>query len=95
MFSRKLRARCLEQPDVPEQSNDKGKEDEPHLPTHTGTLRHTQHTVHGALELITRIRELIIHLFRQRSRIADFIANTQSKLFSTTVSIFALFLSSL
>jgi hypothetical protein len=56
-----------EQPDIPEQSNDKRKEDQP-------------------LELITRIRELIIHLFRQRSRIADFIANAQSKLFPSQVS---------
>jgi hypothetical protein len=75
----------LEQPDIPEQSNDKGKEDEPHLPTHTRTLCHTQHTVHSTLELITRIRELIIHLLRQRSRIADFVANAQSKLYRTTL----------
>jgi hypothetical protein len=77
-----------EQPNIPEQSNDKGKEDEPHLPTHTRTLRHTQHTIHRTLELITRIRELIIHLLRQRSRIADFVADAQGKLYHTTKSAF-------
>jgi hypothetical protein len=72
---------ALEQPDIPEQSTDKGKEEQPHLPTHTRTLRHTQHTIHRTLKLITRIGELIIHLFRQCSRIADFVANAQGKLY--------------
>lgn len=71
---------CLEQPDVPEQEDDKGKEGKPHLPAYTGALCHTQHTVHGSLELVTRIRELIIHLFRQGSRVADFVANAQGEL---------------
>jgi hypothetical protein len=75
-----------EQPDIPEQSNDKRKEDQPHLPSHTSLLCHAQHTIHSTLELITRIRELIIHLFRQRSRVANLVANAQSKLFGHTGS---------
>ena len=75
---------ALEQPDIPEQSSDKGEEEEPHLPAHTRALCHTQHTVHRTLEFIARIRELIIHLFRQCSRIADFVADAQSKLFHTS-----------
>jgi len=76
----------LEQPDIPEQSNNKGKEQKPHLPSHTRALCHTQHTIHRPLEFIARIRELIIHLFRQCSRIADLVADAQSKLFFTTIS---------
>lgn len=77
---------ALEQPNIPEQSNNKRKEEQPHLPSHTRTLCHPQHTVHSALEFIARIRELIIHLFRQRSRIPDFVADAQGKLFFTTSS---------
>ena len=81
------RLNCLEQPDIPEQGGDKGKEDEPHLPSNTRTLCHAQHTVHSPLELITRIRELVIHLFRQSCRVADFVADAEGELCEHIVSL--------
>lgn len=78
---------ALKQPDIPKQHNDGGEKDEPHLPAHTRALGHDQHALHGSLELVTRIRKLIVHFLRQRSGIADLVADAEGELFNPTVSL--------
>jgi hypothetical protein len=72
----------LPQPYPPKQQYDGSKEAQPRLPPHTRTLSHPQHAVHRALEAISRVLKLIVHLLSQRGRVTDFVANKVRQLHS-------------
>jgi hypothetical protein len=63
------------QPDIPKQDNQTEKEPNPNLPANASFLRHAKHPVHRASQAIPRALELIVHLFRQSSRISDLAAD--------------------
>ena len=65
----------LKQPHVHEDENDGRKEQQPHLPAHTCTLRHQQHPVHRSAQTQSRRVEAIVHFLREGRRVSNFVAN--------------------
>ena len=65
----------LEQPHVEEEHAYSRKEQQPHFPAHAGTLSHEQHAVHRPAEAQPRRVECVVHLLRERGRVADFVAD--------------------
>jgi hypothetical protein len=65
----------LTQPNPPKQQNNRRKEAQPNLPPHARLLRHPQHAIHGALEPIPRVLELVVHFLGEGGRVADFVAD--------------------
>jgi hypothetical protein len=68
------------QPHPPKQQYNSGKEPHPNLPTNPRLLRHTQHAIHCALYLVSRVFELVIHLLGEGGRVANFVADQMRKL---------------
>ena len=71
----------LAQPHPPEQQHQRCKKRNPCLPPNTRLLRHGQHPVHCASDLIPAILELVVHFLRQGCRVADFVADEVCQLF--------------
>jgi hypothetical protein len=65
----------LTQPHPPKQQYDRSKEPNPNFPPHTRLLRHSQHTIHSALDLVSRVFKLIVHLLGEGGGIADFVSD--------------------
>ena len=63
------------QPHPPKQHDNRRKEPQPHPPPHARLLRHPQHAIHGAPDLIPAALELVVHSLRKACGVADFVAD--------------------
>lgn len=73
--SRRVSRAPLKKPDVDEQQEDKGEEAQPHSPSDTSPLGHSQHAVHRPAESIPCAFEVVIHLFGEGGAVANLAAN--------------------
>ena len=78
-----LSARTSPQPHPPKQQYHHGKKPHPHPPPHARLLRHPQHAPHRAAQPIPRVLKLVVHLLRQRRRVANLVANEVCQLLPT------------
>lgn len=72
--------KLLPQPHPPKQQYDRRKEPKPRLPPNTRLLRHAEHTIHSAPNLIPRVFKLIIHFLSEGGGVADFVADKMGEL---------------
>jgi hypothetical protein len=75
------------QPHPPKEQNNRRKKPNPNLPPDARLLRHPQHAIHSALNFMSRILKLVVHLLSKGSGVADFVADEVCQLNSDVSTI--------
>lgn len=70
-----MRCDGLPEPHPPEQQDQRSEKSKPCFPPNARLLRHAEHPVHRAFNLVPAVLKLIVHLLRKRRRVANFVAD--------------------